>query len=187
MEGGVDLGVCELEWLGPERAGEIAGLARSILFGVYTDFPREDVESYIERNQSPEAVRAQMAGGMRYALVHRGGEVAGYTAFGLRDGTMMLGKLYLREGFRRMGLGSAIMGYAESDAKSRGYGRMLLEVDSNNAPARSLYESRGYRPVDGSDARGLMVMAKTLRPRTGRPGRWVHQQTYLCRRRRKGR
>jgi len=49
--------------------------------------------------------------------------------------------------FRRRGLAREVLGRAETAARAREAGRIVLEVARDNAPARALYDSVGYRPV----------------------------------------
>lgn len=48
---------------------------------------------------------------------------------------------------RRQGLGYTLIAQAAAHACSLGATEMFLEVGGNNAPARSLYQRHGFRPV----------------------------------------
>ncbi len=64
------------------------------------------------------------------------------------------------------GIGAAMLGLAEIDAKKNGAAKMFLEVAEDNTPARKLYDGAGYKIVgrrpkyyDGVDA---ILMEKVL-------------------------
>lgn len=48
---------------------------------------------------------------------------------------------------RRQGLAATLLARFEAEARARGAARAFLEVAEDNAPARALYEGRGYRGV----------------------------------------
>lgn len=54
--------------------------------------------------------------------------------------------LYVHPAFRRVGIGSALMRYAETWATQRGDQRIALQVFHSNQPALQLYTSLGYQP-----------------------------------------
>jgi ribosomal-protein-alanine N-acetyltransferase len=99
--------------------------------------------------------------------------------FGLldRDGGMLLARVAADEAeiltiavspeLRRQGRGSALLSQAVALAVQSGARALFLEVSTDNAPARALYESLGFQGVgrrrryynDGSDA---VVMRRAL-------------------------
>jgi ribosomal-protein-alanine N-acetyltransferase len=67
---------------------------------------------------------------------------------------------------RNTGIASAMLGMIEGELKKSGIKSIFLEVAENNAPARRLYESNGYKQIgirtkyyDGIDA---IMMKKDL-------------------------
>ena len=67
---------------------------------------------------------------------------------------------------RNTGIASAMLGIVEGELKKSGIKSIFLEVAENNAPARRLYESNGYKQIgirtkyyDGIDA---IMMKKDL-------------------------
>lgn len=152
----------ELVWLGPEDAEGISELARDLFFDVYSYESRELVEGFLEEHQSPDAIRDQMSEGMRYAHIVVDGEVVGYTAFGPSGNDLELSKLYILDGHRGQGIGGAVLGMVERRARETGAGRILLEVNSRNDGAVSLYRRHGFVPT-GEVRYHRMVMAKRLR------------------------
>ena len=59
-----------------------------------------------------------------------------------------LSLLCVGEKFRKLGIGSALLSYAEKDAADQGCETFSLEVRVSNAPARHLYEKHGFIQVN---------------------------------------
>ena len=55
-----------------------------------------------------------------------------------------LTELYVEPGFRRRGLGRALIAYAEQLARSRGAVDLLIMTGVDNAAAQALYRAAGY-------------------------------------------
>lgn len=53
--------------------------------------------------------------------------------------------LYVRQEYRRQGIGSALMRYAEDWARARGDRQIGLQVFQSNQPALTLYQQLGYQ------------------------------------------
>ena len=105
-----------------------------------------------------------------FVLTFRAGtdyDSANYRWFSERyDDFYYLDRVVLHEGFRRLGLGSAV--YDELEAHARGLAPVFaLEVnlDPPNEPSLAFHRSRGYRRVGEQVAGGHVVelMAKPLR------------------------
>ena len=133
-----------LEFLTPEDADEVSAIAYSLFYDVYSETPREIVDAFLERFQTPEAIREQMRTGSEYAFIISRGERAGYLAFEIDDEGMHLSKLYLLEGFRDRGIGGRIVGYVEDRARAAGVGRIHLDVNMYNKGAIQFYERHGF-------------------------------------------
>ena len=79
-----------------------------------------------------------------YVAETDGGEVGGYV-FGsvlFEDGE--LHRIAVQKSVRGNGIGGKVLDAFLSGVKSRGGERVFLEVRPSNAPARTLYESRGF-------------------------------------------
>jgi ribosomal-protein-alanine N-acetyltransferase len=100
------------------------------------------------------------AGLIEVELLESEGEPVAYAVFQLLPGESELLRLGVAPRARRLGLGRRLL--AESLARLRGSGRGAchLEVRTDNAAARALYEGLGFRAVglrkryytDGADA-----------------------------------
>lgn len=121
------------------------------------------VEEFVELEQSPDAIRSQIASGMRYAYILDGGDRAGYVGYGADGGTMHLSKLYLFEGHRGRGLGSAVMDMVIAEASAEGLESVVLEVNERNSGAIHLYRSKGFVET-GRAGYMRVIMTLPLRP-----------------------
>jgi GNAT superfamily N-acetyltransferase len=69
----------------------------------------------------------------------------GHAHIDWRDDPPVLQNVYVAESYRRRGIASLLSSAAEDVARERGFTRIALDVDVENAGARALYEKRGYR------------------------------------------
>jgi putative acetyltransferase len=79
-----------------------------------------------------------------------------------------LGRMYLRPGYRRRGLGRALLETATREARQRGFQRLRLATASVLTEAIALYTRAGFLPVTCSAPGGNcdLVMVKELREGT---------------------
>ena len=123
------------EWIGPDGADELSGIAYRVFMEVYT-YEREDVvREFLDENQSPEAIRRQMLEGMSYAYIVSDGARVGYVGFVMEGDSMHLSKLYVFDGFRDRGIGSAAMDMVEASPGSTGHRRSIW-TPTARTPAR---------------------------------------------------
>lgn len=74
------------------------------------------------------------------------GKEAGIIQFGgIYDGSVRIWDLYVWKGFKRMGIGTALMKKAEEIARSQGARRLILETQTSNYVAIKFYESCGFQ------------------------------------------
>lgn len=89
-----------------------------------------------------------------YAGDSSGGEPAGYFVltygfdleFGGRQATIT--ELYLREPYRRSGLGSAALRFAEQLLRAQGIGALELQAERHNQAALGFYKHLGFEAHD---------------------------------------
>jgi ribosomal protein S18 acetylase RimI-like enzyme len=70
--------------------------------------------------------------------------------------------LYVTDAARGTGLGRALTEYAMERARERGCGRIQLDVNTANAPARALYESLGFSPWQDHPGGDALYMTRKL-------------------------
>ena len=114
---------------------------------------------------SRAAVREELTGPRRVALVACGPEVVGYVVTASAGDVVDLQRIAVDPAYRRLGLARSLLAAALADAVGD---RVLLEVGAGNAAALALYAAEGFTEIDrrpryyrdGSDA---VVMARPLR------------------------
>jgi ribosomal protein S18 acetylase RimI-like enzyme len=79
-----------------------------------------------------------------------------YTIPGQR---IYLSRMIVKKEFRNQGVGHVLLDYLLQEAKTLGYAEMSVGVDTDNAPARHLYEKKGFTTVlfEGKDEYGEYV------------------------------
>lgn len=65
----------------------------------------------------------------------------------MRDGTMEVKRMYVRERYRGRGFGRAMLSALEEIARRRSYTTIRLETGGKQLEAIALYESAGYQPI----------------------------------------
>lgn len=70
--------------------------------------------------------------------------------------------LYVTDAARGTGLGRALTEYAMERARDRGCGRIQLDVNTVNGPARALYESLGFSPWQDHPGGDALYMTRKL-------------------------
>ena len=145
----------------PEQAEVVSEIAFPLFAEVYADTPKEIVDAFLQKTQTPENIREQMRSGTVYMFIMYGGERAGYLAYETDAEGMRLSKLYLLKGFRGKGIGAFCLGYVEDIAREKGIGTVRLEVNETNPQAREFYRSHGYSHAGRIDYMRI-VMRKTL-------------------------
>ena len=66
-----------------------------------------------------------------------------------------LTELYVEEAFRRLGVGRALVQFAEQMARQRGAVEMFILTGSGNLPARAFYRAIGYLADDIAFSKSL--------------------------------
>ncbi len=83
------------------------------------------------------------------ALARADGKIAGCVALhGLDPGTCEMKRLYVKPGYRGLGIGRRLAKWIIADAAQKGYYRMRLDTLETMREARVMYESLGFRRID---------------------------------------
>jgi GNAT superfamily N-acetyltransferase len=111
-----------------------------------------DFHAQRERVERIVAGHGQFAGaGAAYLVAYSGEEVVGCGA--LRplppdtQGTGEINRMYVMAGWRRRGVGAAILTAIEEHARSCGYSELWLETGDLQHEAQALYAAAGYRRI----------------------------------------
>ena len=70
--------------------------------------------------------------------------------------------LYVTDAVRGTGLGRALTEFAMERARARGCGRIQLDVNTANVPAKALYESLGFSPWQDHPGGDALNMTRKL-------------------------
>ncbi len=89
-----------------------------------------------------------------------GGEPVGHAHVDWRPSPPELQNVFVAESHRRRGIASRLSVAAEELVRNRGHAGIALDVDVENAAARSLYAKLGYRPAGTPPrrARGTILL-----------------------------
>jgi ribosomal-protein-alanine acetyltransferase len=91
-----------------------------------------------------------------------GRRLAGFAIMEFHDEHAHLNLLAVRPGYRSRGVGTALMRWLESSARTAGIFNVGLELRANNDAARRFYEKLGYATV-GTRTRYYAGMEDALR------------------------
>lgn len=101
-----------------------------------------------DHHVSRETIQEKIAA-RQILIAERSGQFAGWLRFGLFwDEIPFCNLLFLQENFRGQGIGSALMGFWEWELRLRGYSRVLVSTQSDEA-AQLFYRRLGYRDIGG--------------------------------------
>jgi diamine N-acetyltransferase len=126
----------------------IESLAREIWTEHYIPIIGEQQVGYmLARYQSKQAIKEQIASGVRYFLIEEGPSFIGYIAVQTRGDELFLSKIYLRSSHRARGYGKQAVQYVERLAHERGLRKIVLTVNKNNTAAIRAYQKIGFKNV----------------------------------------
>jgi ribosomal protein S18 acetylase RimI-like enzyme len=140
-------GSMELLMLGPDDAEELSEYARPIWLDVYSplvDGGRERVEEFYDDWMGPGTIRRQMSEGFFFAYLMDGSKRLGFISAGIGGETLEINKIYIDPEARGKGYGSQALAYILGYGRENGCKKAVLEVNSKNEPAISLYEKNGF-------------------------------------------
>jgi ribosomal protein S18 acetylase RimI-like enzyme len=83
----------------------------------------------------------------RFFVVEEGGHVVATTLVSFPQKAGYVSSVAVDPAFRRKGFAKALLEAARTSTAAAGRTYIVLDVLANNAPARALYESIGYRPL----------------------------------------
>ncbi|MEQ1581069.1 MAG: GNAT family N-acetyltransferase [Steroidobacteraceae bacterium] len=119
-----------------QDAALVARLAHEIWYEHYVPIiGREQVDYMVPRFQSEAAILGQIAKGLQYFLILRGGDACGYLAIEPQpdERKMFLSKLYVLKSARHHGLGRQALDFIEAQARAGGGGWTPCGSPSTNS------------------------------------------------------
>ncbi|MGH7044090.1 MAG: GNAT family N-acetyltransferase [Acetobacteraceae bacterium] len=82
--------------------------------------------------------------GIRFFIARSGGAAVGCGGIALLGTYAEVKRMYVRDAARRQGVGKALLGRIEQDARGAGLGLLRLETGVHQAAAVGLYERSGF-------------------------------------------
>lgn len=137
------------------EAAAIAELGRSSFIEAFGHlYTQADLDLFLTQVYAPDVVAQEIASPNRlFRIAEQAGDMLGYCKLGLdlsldydpgEMRVMELKQLYLRGTQTGSGIGGALMDWALSEARLRGYEAVLLSVWSENHRAQRFYRRYGF-------------------------------------------
>jgi len=124
-----------------------AGLAQLVRLNALFNGASDSAEQISARLADPHRVETAI-------LAEIDGQIVGFAALRIvpciffTEPYAELTELYVDEGYRRRGIGRALVSHAESLSREAGAQKMLILTDVENQVAQSLYRAMGYGDYD---------------------------------------
>ena len=131
----------------PEDIQTIERLAREIWRQHYLPIIGQgQIDYMLERFQSAAAIARQIEEGQDYFLLYHRGSAAGYLAIeaDADAASLKITKIYVRKEARGLGLGKALLAFAEAQGRARDIHRLWLTVNKYNSDSIAWYEHMGF-------------------------------------------
>lgn len=110
------------------------------------------VDYMVEKFQSYDAVKEQIANGYEYFQIYCGDTFAGYTGIHPEDNRLFLSKLYVHQDFRGKHLASLTFGFLVNLCKERRLSSIWLTCNKHNSHTLDVYKHLGFETVDTQEA-----------------------------------
>jgi ribosomal-protein-alanine N-acetyltransferase len=112
------------------------------------ELSRDHIEQGLGWRWTPHRIAAALrAPDVNVAVAWRRDRLAGFGLMQYKDVDAHLVLLAVGAGFRRAGVGKALVGWLEACALTAGIGTVYLEARAGNQGARAFYRSLGYREI----------------------------------------
>ena len=136
----------------PAGENDIAAIRQTALEvwpKVYANLLTSEQISYMmDMMYSSDVIIRELASGVRWFIVKCNNEIAGYASIYPTElnGTpvVKLDKLYLRECFRKQGVGKQLLMYIVQEAQNAGVTKLILNVNKYNTSAQAAYKRWGF-------------------------------------------
>ena len=118
------------------------------------------------REETPEHIRGYMSQGTVYEVVTLDGDDVGLVAYRVNGGDLYLNKLYIEDGYRRIGLGSICMEHVLEVAAEHACSTVSLYASDGNKGAFAFYTNCGFEVIgtqEITDSLGNKGYRKQLR------------------------
>lgn len=125
----------------------VSALAYEIWSECYSRaLPGRQLKLALEQYQSADAIDQAVGEGVNYFLIQAGSKDAGYFAFHVTAGAVVIDHIYLKKEWRTRGLGRDILTYCEKLAGGENLSTVSLTVPQKCQDTVTFFKHRGYRP-----------------------------------------
>lgn len=108
----------------------------------------EQIDYMVERFQSYDALKTQIAQGYEYYFIEKDGEIIGYSGFCFKDNELFLSKLYILKDYRNFGFGREALNFLIKKALEKKLPQIMLTVNKYNESTIKAYKKWGFVVVD---------------------------------------
>lgn len=95
-----------------------------------------------------ERIAYEAGAGTRFFVIGERGEARGCVGLKIEDGRCWMVRLAVAPQYRHLGVGRALVEYAEGEARRAGFGRVDIAVVGENRVLCAWYEMLGYRACE---------------------------------------
>ncbi len=127
------------------NAPELATTAREIWNEHFLPIiGQAQVDYMLDKFQSEQAIRHQMAEGVQYIGSYVESKLVGYSCYKLESERLFISKLYVKKEYRGLGVGRAMFDQEVKFAKENGKSAVYLTVNKHNELAINVYKHLGF-------------------------------------------
>lgn len=133
----------------PEEIAEFVPIADEIWHEFWDSrISKAQVNYMLSNFQSYDAVKKQIEEGYEYYFIIKDNEIAGYTGICPKENHIFLSKLYLKNTFRKCGLGRKTLEFIISRAKAYNLCAISLTVNKYNETTIAAYKKWGFKTIN---------------------------------------
>ena len=134
---------------GPGDLQKISDMAEVVFRHTYREIlSPEQLDYMMDMMYSSDVIIRELASDVSWFIVKCNNEIAGYASIYPTElnGTpvVKLDKLYLRECFRKLGVGKQLLMYIVQEAQNAGVTKLILNVNKYNTSAQAAYKRWGF-------------------------------------------
>ncbi len=122
-------------------------------------FNKKQLDLILESQQSVEAIEEDMDEDVNYQLIMQGSKVAGYVAWQMSSGMLLIKHFYLESPWRGKGIGRAVLQSIERLGRAEGKTAIAVRVGQKQLDTQGFFKGAGFRmshPVDTELAPGIV-------------------------------
>ena len=122
-------------------------------------FNAKQLTAILENLQSAEAIENDLDNDVNYQLIMQGSKVAGYIAWEMTGGALLIRHFYLEKPWRSKGIGRTVLQSIERLARAEGKTAINVAVGQKQLDTQGFFKNAGFRalrPMDTELAPGIL-------------------------------